>query len=230
MNMKIVNTKLNQNNRNMKTITHNGVPCVEARVHIVATEDKSNIILKNNLQLEYNEVKPSYGLNKLEWKYHHLYITTDEKLPYESKVFDNGAFYHVDPLGRIHIITKDTFKPNPNFCKRIISSTDKSLDLPRIPQSFIEEYYKAGGIDKVMVEYDKILGDWFEIPQPCRVVGGPYKKRTPTKYKPKTDSNNCIIIHPVEEKMYSREEVEELCKKAYKEKYKTLEDWIKENL
>ena len=92
-----------------------------------------------------------------------------------------------------------------------------------IPTSFIEEYCKAGGIDKVYVELDAIPAD-----------------RAPNGWDVfvKTDSNNCIIIHPVEEKMYSREEVIEIAEYVRVSsqslpKVRTIDfvkEWIKENL
>ena len=49
---------------------------------------------------------------------------------------------------------------------------------------FIEEYCKAGKINKVMVEVEEII------------VQDAFKRRPDyNTYRPKTDSNNCIIIH-----------------------------------
>jgi hypothetical protein len=91
--------------------------------------------------------------------------------------------------------------------------------LPQIPQSFIEEYCKAGGIDEVLVEW--------EI-----VIGGDVLDR------PKLNPNNTIIIHPVEEKMIPLSEVKELIKKYNSDLFtaQTMElpfdgnKWIEENL
>ena len=97
--------------------------------------------------------------------------------------------------------------------------------LPQIQQSFIEEYCKAGGIDKVLVEYEEMC-----IDDNCDGSGkcGPCLI---TKQVLKTDSNNCIIIHPVEEKMYSKEEVIKMfwdCHGGVLDQDQIK--WIKENL
>jgi len=121
----------------------------------------------------------------------------------------------------------------------IISTTDPKLTLqnelnayykngigggnkiPQIPQSFIEEYCKAGGIDRVMVEVEEII------------VQDAFKRRPDyNTYRVKTDSNNCIIIHPVEEdkiltalqKFWNSAVIESTVK------YSDLDKWIKENL
>ena len=91
--------------------------------------------------------------------------------------------------------------------------------LVRIPQSFIEEYCKAGGIDEVDVEYnDKGV-----------VLRGRGGERT-------------ITIHPIKDS-WSREEVEELCRDAFSlgqqwvheitftdKDPMTVNKWIEENL
>ena len=74
-----------------------------------------------------------------------IYITSDEALPYDSSIFDSGAFYHIDPVRDVHIITKHTFKPNPHFCKRIILTTDQDLikdGVQAIDDEFLEWFTK----------------------------------------------------------------------------------------
>ena len=272
----------------MKTITHNGVPCVEAKGHMLPTEDKSNIILKNNLQLEYNEVKPSYGLNKLGWKYHHLYITTDEEIKEGDWFYDD---LNIPPNMRVKqlkravnysLIREDMRQPERErwaHARKIIATTNPKLiysltcehayisggrgmcntmkccgdfmktKLSQIPQSFIEEYCKAGGIDRVLVEVEvfgyisedtriSMIGTDKELVLP----NTGQDKRT---FKLKTDSNNCIIIHPVEGKMYSEKDlpiqamknVLEYCEDESIENtafvvgfYTDIKKWIEENL
>jgi hypothetical protein len=137
------------------------------------------------------------------------------------------------------------FGPHPEI-RKIIATTDPKIIgkskitetknvirhsiFPSIPQSFIEEYCKVGGIDEVLVEVEKQFDDAPEgAEQPIICMG----------YEPKLNPDNTIIIHPVEEKMYSRDEVEKLIKRFY---YKDLADvvnsdlgngidkWIEENL
>jgi hypothetical protein len=93
-----------------------------------------------------------------------IYITSDEKLPYDSSIFNSGAFYHRDPVGDVHIITKHTFKPNPHFCKRIILTTDQDLikdDVQAIDDEFLEWFVKNLSCESVSVnkQYITPLGD-----------------------------------------------------------------------
>lgn len=118
-----------------------------------------------------------------------------------------------------------------------LSKWEKSL--PQIPQSFIEEYVKAGGIDEVYLEYEKInINNSLE----------PYARYD---YEIKTDQNNCVIIHSIEPKFYTLEELTNAFNSAREfnskdgvvdihiiadlpkdlsPKYSTVGDWIKENL
>ena len=135
---------------------------------------------------------------------------------------------------------------------KIISSTDPKLSiqyehhphlpdwkLPQIPQSFIEEYCKAGGIEKVMVEckMETQLVNGYKN-QPKSVIGFVAEYEPTGNYKPIKDSNNCITIHPVEEKMYSREDVINIVTKAIQDTNSAgmrnvsvgVAEWLKENL
>ena len=230
-------------------IKHNGVPCVEATVHMLPTG-------KHKL---YDGIEETADVQKADSMIvsKEMYITSDEKIK-------NGDWvYWTDPEGLTsdinQVISVDEemiflshpehseTEALPHECRKIIATTDPKLVkliagggegnagvwkmLPQIQQSFIEEYCKAGGIDKVLVEYEEMC-----IDDNCDGSGkcGPCLI---TKQVLKTDSNNCIIIHPVEEEMYSREElIQELS--DYLLEYRdypwkeglTLKQWIKENL
>ena len=231
----------------MKTITHNGAPCIEARVHMLPTEDASCIafhkLRDEELGLFYSD-KPSV---EKAFDNQHLYITTDEEIK------EGDWVYWTDPEGLTSDINQvvsvdeemifishpehSETEAFPHECKKIIATTDSKLtkgevikvgdrvhsdkqdfndqivvtessaelynksdhyfkSLPQIPQSFIEEYCKAGGIDKVLVEAEKVAA--FE------------QRGLPSRLKVtqiKTDSNNCITIHPVEEKLYTLDDM-----------------------
>jgi len=107
--------------------------------------------------------------------------------------------------------------------------------LPQPSKEFIEEYCKAGGIDEVDVEYELkptlSEGDDYYIGGEVRKVISVWKGTNdswyvttpknhgwscPVQEYPKLTSNNEIIIHPIEEKMYSRDEVYKIAKVAYR--------------
>jgi hypothetical protein len=189
----------------MKTITHNGVPRIEARVHRLPI-DSLGAIMSDVGPYDTDMVLISElpeNLRGHERPHNHLYITTDEEIK-------EGDWIYETDLNTINQAGKN-YKPNDND-RKIIATTDPKLlsrkgqeikevqeklnepfplsvmknnwYLPQIPQSFIEEYCKAGGIDKVMVEVEEII------------VQDAFKRRPDyNTYRPKTDSNNCIIIH-----------------------------------
>jgi hypothetical protein len=139
------------------------------------------------------------------------------------------------------------------------------IPLPQISQQFQEEYCKAGGkIDEVLLEYEWEEGEKFELDNldTARFINDTelencsgtvfnkselskaeldyvnYDKDALATLNLKTDQNNCVIIHPVEPKLYTRKEVERLCRNALHSKRpnnnicmkEDADNWIKENL
>ena len=90
------------------------------------------------------------------------------------------------------ISTKNEGTKNHVFCRKLIATTDKSLSLPLIPQSFIQLFVeKQGKIDKVRVDMSEI--GKYEI--------GAFQE---------------VIILPIQEKMYSREEVKAIAMETWR--------------
>tara|TARA_R110000868_G_scaffold128318_4_gene336317 strand:- start:185 stop:646 length:462 start_codon:yes stop_codon:yes gene_type:complete len=97
--------------------------------------------------------------------------------------------------------------------------------LPQPSQALIKAYCEQGGFDEVDVEYEE---------------EGRFAYEGDTRYTLKVDPiHNTITTHRIVEKMYSREEMIELCKKAFAQGekgegctalYKSFDEWIEENL
>jgi hypothetical protein len=168
---------------------------IKAKVHRLYTEGLSPItkgkgeyshILHYDPEDEFVEDDEEYPI--------HLYITTDEEIK-------KGDWYVLGNLVRQAL--GNLGKPDEGKFLKIIATTDPSISayddgswdiknhiqhpytLPQPSQDFIKSYCESGGIDEVLVEY------W-----------------EGTVNKPKTDADNCIIIHPVEERIYSEEDME----------------------
>ena len=236
----------------MKTITHNGVPCVEARVHRLATEEMTDIFKKEHLNI-FHLRKNMYQFDDTDTDLIplHLYITLDDGINdgdwYLATVFGHGTeeikplkwLVGYKPCGEIPMGRKIIATTDPKLtdkckgCKRVIKGSPNNPPftdctcINRIPQSFIEEYCKAGGIDKVLVEVERQTnkGEWKDVLLPSE-----WGDSNPTRLK--TDSNNYTIIHPVEEdkiltalqKFWNSAVIESTVK------YSDLDKWIKENL
>lgn len=220
----------------MKIINHNGKPCVEGNVVMLPTEDNGSLSIRKSTGVIKTYTKQ---LSK-SYQPQHLYITTDEEIK-------EGDWYLLGNTPRKS--TGNLGKPDSKWLK-IIATTDPKLvfnnkfereiqgvkmeashhkQLPQIPQSFIEEYCKAGGIDEVLVEYE------YGFSLKLRAGGQSHA------YKLKLNPDNTIIIHPVEEKMYNREEVIELLHKMHRMVFNLSavgdpcgefkrDKWIEENL
>jgi hypothetical protein len=173
----------------------------------------------------------------------YLYFTSDEEIKEGDWFIRNvGSILAVEQyIKDDHLYAKD---------RKIVATTDKSLkisvvpgfngfikSLPQISQQFQKEYVKAGGIDEVLVDYETNYINWKHDDKIEALID---------TLEPKTDSNNCLIIHPVEPKLYTRENVEELLAKYwYENEYDAInskdtdkasksreafDNWIKENL
>lgn len=188
--------------------------------------------------------------NDIDWKCQHLYIVSDDKI----KEGDWCLFFwdgmKDGELGQIGSEPQRYFPENGHTLNRnlrkIIATTDpefsqqkytkeelgghkpKTYGLPQPSKAFIEKYCKKGGIDEVLVEYES----WIKETPTCDYA----------LEKPKVNSHNEIIIHPIKDS-WSREEVEQHirdCSSDIISKYlrdlsfdlaeEKVEEWIKENL
>lgn len=194
---------------------------------------------------------------------HHLYILSDEEIKkgdfcviknhykeYYVAKFNGKSFDIINEGGNFNPI-----KYGDNAWK-IVATTDKSLfiegkcscmkpekggcyqcnkELPKIPESFIQTYIKAYNEGKPIIEVDleMDMNDTDEM-----LVNEGYIKDN-SVFGIKTNPDNTVIVH--ENKMYTREEVEEILLKsldATVTKHKgfrkifeeQLKNWIQENL
>ena len=216
---------------------------IKAKVHMLPTEWGYGVIYSNGSVITIHEPR----LHKSEWTPQNLYITTDEKIKEGDWFINTGSGGH--PTPKVYQANSENskafkeFGPYPEI-RKIIATTDPKLNevndknkvdeswfrpfIPKIPHSFIEECYASGGIDEVFVEYEEFS-----------LNGG--GRPNAVVLEPKLNPNNTIIIHPVEEKMYSREEVINAFKYAFKEAKEAViwssdypiyvaNKWIEENL
>ena len=140
----------------------------------------------------------------------HLYIISDDEIK------ENNTHFYNPHSGQLHISGNHTdyIAINKNGCKKIIATTDVSLGLPQPSQQFIQKYiegYNKGNvITDVLVEYN--CGDSHCSLFGCQKHLGCKNESIQTvKINPK---DNTITIKKVKDS-YTREEVEDLCRKAF---------------
>jgi len=222
------------------------------QVHMLPTEDKTLLYLS---PVTHKPILQAY--EQLGPCNQHLYFTSDEEIKEGDWCLYKNRFGGLIVCKAKHTLTGMVYQvPNEDYGNinggitpladeilKIIFTTDTKLTckhsiglhevlLPQLSQSFIEAYVKAGGIDKVLVEY---------IIDPATV------DYAIQRLIPKVNSQNEITIHPIKSS-WTREEVTELSKSAYAEGYNAAvtsinndrydedykivskEDWITENL
>lgn len=193
---------------------------IKAKVHRLPTEKSDLLIDTIDGNIYYT---PLFNQEKtVNVKPQHLFITTDEEIK-------EGDWFLNETLRTVSRANKENSKAIKEFnhsdIRKIIASTDSlhlritykeyveskgthERFLPQIPQSFIEEYCKAGGIDEVLVECDMeycTCLEWKETYEcPNHYIDNHTQKvmcsKEPTNQS-KLNSDNTIIIHPVEEKV-----------------------------
>jgi len=194
---------------------------IKATPHLIATDEDNptrvNIMLlpqKNKLYTHVAGGEFRRGL-QMGHKPQHLYITTDEeikegeyglisgmvggKLGIYPKKFEKGDKQEAY-LGKIVATT------NPELNKGKMSSFSRNFvaGIASIPQSFIQSYIKRYNEDNSIKEVLlKILEEEFNDPT------NKYSELNLT-------SDGCIVIHPVEERTYTRAEAREMANKAIK--------------
>jgi hypothetical protein len=214
------------------------LPTDKASASIAYSKQENAYVVASKLRLL--EITQGFEVTSL-WSWHHLYITSDDKI----EVGDWCLFFwdgNKEENG--HTLNKNL--------RKIIATTDSELKLPQIPQSFIEEYCRKGGIDEVDVECEVTpslkTGDNYNIGGEVREVtdvwlgtNDAWYVSTPNNHawscpielKPKLTSDNTINIHPIKD-TYTREETENLIRRAMQSKGYTPEfeviEFIKENL
>lgn len=191
---------------------------------MLPTKEETSLIIDDNSRTLHKLDNPK----EAAWGFQQLYLLSDEEIKEGDwcckKDVKGWVFKWVDT-------TNDWYDNS----KKIIATTDPSLNLPCFPSSFLEEYVKRYNSKKsleVKVEYTKEgRWNWGGSDPICDVWI-------------LNSEDNTISIRFKEEKKYSRSEVEELCRKAFDagEAYRTgscegfkqihpdKHDWIKENL
>lgn len=187
--------------------------------------------LKDHYTIVRHNLKELYITN-LPWskKYSsevHIYITSDEEIKEGDWYYCKGA--RTDAHGLVQAtkrIIEIGVNDNEEF-KKVIATTDSSLDLPQpskqFIQKYIEEYNKGNKIGKVLVEYSETCINCTTEGENCSTL--------------KIDSHNCITIKPIKDS-YTREEVATLIRRCFggvEGKYEVKEPllinkWIEENL
>ncbi len=204
---------------------------------MLPTKDKiGSIHFVNNKYYPTN-----YAISRSDVKHFHLYICSSDEIKERDYVFTQDNESRIEKVNS-NLDFHKTFKS-----KKVIATTDKSLNLPEIPEQFLKEFCDNGGIWEVEVEYE--YGDMCQSRHNCSdcidcdfygdSVNCIFRKE---KAFPLSENelplieNNTINIRSANQ-TWTRDEVEQLCEKAYMSgiNAKTFweedfENWLKENI
>jgi hypothetical protein len=163
---------------------------------MLPTEDKTGLFTRDN-NLVYTGIHLRRMFNE---KGQLLYFTSSEEIK-------EGDWYLLGNTPRQS--TGNLGKPDSKWLK-IIATTDTELGygdevggwypLPQIPQSFIEEYCKQGGIDKVELEYEEnVVDSKFNVHS--------NENENIIKSELKLTPNNEVIVCLIEKKIFTHDDI-----------------------
>lgn len=154
----------------------------------------------------------------------HLYIISNDNIKKDDMCYEAQENIIFKAISNFTFLSNGTYR-------KIIASTDPTLNLPKPSKEFIEKYCKVGGIDDIMVEYE--TGDMCQSRHNCcdcidcklyadttNVCAFQRERAFPLSQNclPKVSFDNTICIKKVKDG-YTKEEVTELCRKAYRNGY-----------
>lgn len=145
------------------------------------------------------------------WNYQHLYLVSDEEIKVGDWILHKSPEYEKVQTGwELHRYSNPHGSvATTDWRKKIIATTNKSLSLPLIPNSFIERWVRwQGDIAKVSVQTEIV-----DLPQ----ENLPDQDWIPTRRLKLTPyPGNEVIILPIEDKTCSRKEMKDAVE-AYRE-------------
>lgn len=205
----------------------------EGVISIFKTETEETLSI-HKLQPPNSKITATYNIP------HHIYFISNNPIK-------EGNWFYNTHSKRVEKCTLIILKPKSSSTRDVLfkieATTDSSLGLSLIPQSFIEEYIKEEGNIKE-VELSLIIdldnppeGYYTYIPSGKYSYDEPYLMKqlltNPDKepnYKLLLNSNNEVIIHKSKES-WNREEIKKLIQ-LYETTYISgnIDKWIEENL
>ena len=198
------------------------------QIIMLPSEKPSQIIMTGGKLFIYSAERPKSSI--VDNSTQHLYILSDEEIK------DGDWYYSIE----FKVILQSESTSIEGAVQKIIATTDPDLlstgdkaiidytfkdGIFEIPQHIIEVYVK-NPFDEVEVEYEKTSSALSDYIQRRPINNKAY-------YKPKLNQDGTLAVSLVEEKMYSREEVINLCENAFDEgsfREMDFDKWIKENL
>lgn len=179
-------------------------------IYLNSIEKISNLIFNPN-NFPYHEDLIADN----DWISQYLYILSSDEIKEDDWCINKN----LDTLYQVKDIP-ETYNPSKDWYK-IIATTDKSLNLPGISQSFIEKYIekynKGKKIEEVNVVYIDILKESILEIQSKEII-------SKGRYQPKV-KDNTISIKKIKTS-WNREEVVSLLYKSFEE----MSDWKNEGL
>lgn len=190
---------------------------------MLPTEKASRIIKDYNNKLILN----SNNVQNLRdnYTFQHLYILSNDPIKEGDLVYNIlsglGKVTEIDKasdfLGVKYLSEQHEVEEDFDNVKKIISSTDKSLGLPLIPESYLPIYIKAYNEGKQIAEVE------LEINESTKYNLDELKereymglKRIYNKPLLITNPDDSVIIHTKEDRMYSRDEMDDAFTNGFK--------------
>lgn len=123
---------------------------------VVMLDTKDSTVLAFNFKSNELFIPIFNSLNHKECTYKHLYILSDDEIKEGDYVYD-GKYNLPNIDHEVYKWSYENWIESPDFedmkCSKIIASTDTSLGVLLLDETFIKQYVEANGFDEVLIEY-----------------------------------------------------------------------------
>lgn len=164
---------------------------LKVKVLLLNTKNISKLWSYKERNLYYNQA----NFNDIdETIYKHLYLTSNKEIKKNDYFICNKTIMQA---------VRNYDKSENLEINKIEATTDKSLELPLIPESFIKKYIeKQGQVNEIMIEIEEFGG---------QIINNELKSITTTI---KTRNDNTVIIHKIKDS-WNKEELKQIAWQAY---------------
>lgn len=202
---------------------------------IVQNIDSNNLAFAKRAYLGNKLFDVGFNSSTSVWQPKHLYFTNNREIESNDYFLMNNCIIrkcshvkvsnHGRGLFKL-IVDIGGYEHPETACQKIEATTDKQLNLPLIPQSFIEKYVNKAGkwgvfIKEALIETETIKSATYE---PCTIWQTVVKIR----------NNDTVIIHKLKD-TFTRDEVKQLihkCAERFGNMHVTnslVDNWFNEN-
>lgn len=146
-----------KNNSKSNIFCYNKSPFTSRKRYGYINEIKENVIPFGEKETTtLIDCSPSFQVEETDGYYIHLYLVSDDEIKEGDYVYCKSDVLD-DFIDKVETLEELSIARGEQYVcksKKVIATTDPSLNIPLIPEQFVKDYCDSNGIGEVMVDYD----------------------------------------------------------------------------